>query len=99
MFSSLNVNMSPSRLVTSAERPVVPPSILRSALRSLVAQGSSIQKAFVDHVRRRLRESPPPYPTAIDLFPYDDDTSPVALNFLANTRCLFSSKMVQEAMP
>ncbi|KAF8907745.1 aldo-keto reductase [Mucidula mucida] len=73
----------------------VPTPLLRSALRALVSQGANAQKTFVEHVRSRLRESAPEFTPAVDLF-RDQKTSTA---FLASTRCLFSSKMVQDSLP
>ncbi|THV06852.1 aldo/keto reductase [Dendrothele bispora CBS 962.96] len=74
----------------------LPPAILRSSLRALVSQGSAMQRVFVEHVRRRLTESPPQLPSASDLFL---GKSPSYAEFLASTRCMFSSKMAQESLP
>ncbi|KAK0473346.1 aldo-keto reductase [Armillaria novae-zelandiae] len=72
----------------------LPTPLLRSALRALVSQGSAAQKTFVEHVRARLRESTPAFPPAKDLF--KDQASSSA--YLSSTRCLFSSKMVQDSL-
>ena len=77
----------------------LPVTLLRSTLRVLVSQGTSVQKPFVEHVRKHLTESPPPYPSPEDLFSSDSVPTPAILDYLASTRCLFSSKLVVEAIP
>ncbi|KAF5348369.1 hypothetical protein D9758_010887 [Tetrapyrgos nigripes] len=74
----------------------LPPAILRSSLRALIAQGSAMQRIFVEHVRRRLAESPPKLPGPSELFL---GNAPIYAEFLASTRCMFSSKMAQESLP
>ncbi|KAJ7583562.1 aldo/keto reductase [Mycena floridula] len=69
----------------------LPPNLLRSALRVLVGQGSFAQQAFVQHVQRRLQEGSSPFPPEAKLFSE-------AAAFLAHTRCLFASKLVQESI-
>ncbi|KAK0495593.1 aldo-keto reductase [Armillaria luteobubalina] len=84
-----HVNMMDDVLISQLPTP-----LLRSALRALVSQGSAAQKTFVEHVRARLRESTTPFPPAQDLFK-DQASSAV---YLSSTRCLFSSKMVQDSL-
>ncbi|KAK0431357.1 aldo-keto reductase [Armillaria borealis] len=84
-----HVNMMDDVLISQLPTP-----LLRSALRALVSQGSAAQKTFVEHVRARLRESTPAFPPARDLF--KDQAS--SATYLSSTRCLFSSKMVQDSL-
>uniref|UniRef100_A0A0W0EYT2 NADP-dependent oxidoreductase domain-containing protein n=1 Tax=Moniliophthora roreri TaxID=221103 RepID=A0A0W0EYT2_MONRR len=74
----------------------LPASILRSSLRAMISQGLTAQATFVEHVRGRLRETPPPYIPADELFSGD---SPRHNEFLVLTRCLFSSKLASESLP
>lgn len=79
---------------------LVPPALLRSALRTIVSQGSTTQRPFVEHIRRRLAESPPPFTDARVLFPRAGDAvSQPCLDYMASTRCVFSSKLAREALP
>lgn len=79
-------------------RPV-PPVLLRSALRTLVSQGSVTQRPFVEHIRKRLQESPPPLTDARELFPAGGVVSQACLEYIASTRCVFSSKLATESLP
>lgn len=73
--------------------------LLRSALRTLVSQGSTTQQPFVAHIRKRLQESPPPFLDALELFPESGVVSPACSEYIASTRCVFSSKLATEALP
>lgn len=77
----------------------VPPNLLRSSLRLLVSQGAVAQQAFVQHVRKRLTESPPPKPAPKEMFQEHGVPSSAALEVSSSTRCLFSSKLVPESLP
>lgn len=89
---------------TSLTSNTVSPVLLRSALRTLVSQGATTQRPFVEHIRKRLQESPPPLTDAHALFPQSSggDNSVVSqacLDYIASTRCVFSSKLAIEALP
>ncbi|KAL1861692.1 hypothetical protein Daus18300_008660 [Diaporthe australafricana] len=72
-----------------------------SALRTLVSQGATTQRPFVEHIRGRLLESPPAFTDAGVLFPPGSDglASRECLRYVASTRCIFSSKLAEAAMP
>ncbi|KAH0598752.1 hypothetical protein MHUMG1_02863 [Metarhizium humberi] len=76
----------------------LPPAYLRSSLRALLSQGPGIQKLFVEHARSRLQETPPQLTEAAKLFPAHDTCSPECIEYLALTRCLFSSKLASESL-
>ncbi|KAK7040302.1 hypothetical protein VNI00_009770 [Paramarasmius palmivorus] len=86
-----HVNMMDDVLISQ-----LPASILRSSLRAMISQGLAAQATFVEHVRRRLKESPPPYIPADELF---SGESPRHAEYLVLTRCLFSSKLASESLP
>ncbi|KAK5634877.1 hypothetical protein RRF57_010590 [Xylaria bambusicola] len=86
-----HVNMMDDVLISNS----VPPEYLRSALRVLISQGSSVQQPFVRHVRERLLDPKPEFHPAQVLFPGTDELATECTTYLALTRCLFSSKMVQ----
>ncbi|KAI0018536.1 putative aryl-alcohol dehydrogenase [Xylariomycetidae sp. FL0641] len=88
-----HVNMMDDVLISN-----LPPNLLRSALRTLVAQGSATQRVFVQHVRDQLSDSAPDFVLPSLLFPRDDEVSPECERYLALTRCLFSSKLTQPAL-
>lgn len=77
----------------------MPPVLLRSALRTLVSQGSTTQQPFVSHIRKRLQESPPPLTAPAELFPQAGLVSQACSEYIASTRCVFSSKLATEALP
>ncbi|EFX05645.1 aldo-keto reductase [Grosmannia clavigera kw1407] len=78
----------------------VPYTILRSALRLLISQGSVNQKPFVHHVRERLSEAKPDFTPPLELFPVgSSEASVVLIDYLARIRCIFSCKLVEEALP
>ncbi|KAI0517087.1 putative aryl-alcohol dehydrogenase [Xylaria bambusicola] len=85
-----HVNMMDDVLISN-----LPPEYLRSALRALISQGSSVQQPFVRHVRERLLDPKPELYPAQVLFPGPDELATECTTYLALTRCLFSSKMVQ----
>ncbi|KAK0477697.1 aldo-keto reductase [Armillaria luteobubalina] len=85
-----HVNMMDDVLISQLPTP-----LLRSALRALVSQGSAAQKTFVEHVRARLRESTPAFPARSRLY---SKIKLALLAYLSSTRCLFSSKMVQDSL-
>ncbi|KAK2610551.1 hypothetical protein N8I77_003971 [Diaporthe amygdali] len=91
-----HVNMMDDVLISN-----LPPVLLRSALRTLVSQGASTQRPFVEHIRKRLLESPPAFTDASVLFPPGNDglVSPECVRYIASTRCLFSSKLAKAALP
>ncbi|KAI1472223.1 uncharacterized protein F4812DRAFT_3556 [Daldinia caldariorum] len=75
------------------------PATLRSALRLLVSQGASTQQPFVEHIRAKFYENPPRFDEPEKLFPGDDIVSEACLNYLAQTRCIFSCKLSLESFP
>lgn len=79
----------------------MPPALLRSALRTLISQGASTQRPFVEHIRTQLLKSPPAFTDATVLFPPGSDglVSQECLQYIASTRCIFSSKLAKEAVP
>ncbi|KAI1152292.1 putative aryl-alcohol dehydrogenase [Nemania diffusa] len=85
-----HVNMMDDVLITN-----LPPAFLRSALRTLIAQGSTVQQPFVQHIRERLLDSPPEFLPPKAIFPIPDLLTPGFTQHLAFTRCIFSSKMAQ----
>ncbi|KAJ0107911.1 hypothetical protein J7T55_007123 [Diaporthe amygdali] len=91
-----HVNMMDDVLISN-----LPPVLLRSALRTLVSQGASTQRPFVEHIRKRLLESPPAFTDASVLFPPGNDglVSLECVRYIASTRCLFSSKLAKAALP
>ncbi|KAI1125299.1 putative aryl-alcohol dehydrogenase [Nemania abortiva] len=89
-----HVNMMDDVLITN-----LPPEHLRSALRILIAQGSTTQQPFVQHIRQRLLDSTPERVPARMLFPIPDVLTSGCLKHMAYTRCLFSSKMAQQSLP
>ncbi|KAG7086359.1 hypothetical protein E1B28_002319 [Marasmius oreades] len=86
-----HVNMMDDVLISH-----LPASILRSSLRTMISQGFTAQTVFVEHVRKRLLESPPPLIPPCELFGGD---RPRHSEFLTSTRCLFSSKLAIESFP
>ncbi|KAI8955032.1 putative aryl-alcohol dehydrogenase [Xylaria longipes] len=68
---------------------------LRSALRTLIAEGSATQQPFVQHIRQRLLDPKPEHVPATVLFPRVDELTQECTRYLALTRCIFSSKMAQ----
>ncbi|KAK1235428.1 hypothetical protein PQX77_001355 [Marasmius sp. AFHP31] len=86
-----HVNMMDDVLISH-----LPASILRSSLRTMISQGLGAQSLFVEHVRSRLRESPPPLIPPEELFGGDFARHS---EFLTSTRCLFSSKLAFESLP
>ncbi|KAK7050905.1 hypothetical protein VNI00_005017 [Paramarasmius palmivorus] len=86
-----HVNMMDDVLISQ-----LPTSILRSSLRALVSRVPTARQVFVEHVRRRLRESPPSFAPPGELF---HAANPRYAEFMALTRCLFSSKMAIESLP
>lgn len=62
-----------------------------------------VQRPFVEHIRKRLLESPPPLTDARELFPPSSPpqgaVSPACLEYITSTRCIFSSKLAKEALP
>ncbi|KAI1167094.1 putative aryl-alcohol dehydrogenase [Nemania serpens] len=89
-----HVNMMDDVLISN-----LPPEYLRSALRILIAQGSTTQQPFVQHIRERLLDSNPEFIPSKVLFPVDDELTPSCTRYLAITRCIFSSKMAQTSLP
>lgn len=79
----------------------VPPVLLRSALRLLISQGVTTQRPFVEHIRSQLLQSPPAFTDASDLFPPGGHgrLSQDCLRYIASTRCMFSSKLAEAAIP
>lgn len=77
----------------------MPPALLRSALRTLVSQGSTTQQPFVAHIRKRLQESPPAFTSPSELFSGPGVVSQACSEYIASTRCVFSSKLAAEALP
>ncbi|RMZ09133.1 hypothetical protein D0864_01570 [Hortaea werneckii] len=77
----------------------LPTTWLQSSLRLLISQGTSTQKPFVQHIRNRIHESPPPFPNAQTLFPEPTIVSNECHKYLALTRCIFSSKLAEDALP
>ncbi|PSR74684.1 hypothetical protein BD289DRAFT_487345 [Coniella lustricola] len=106
MAASGHVNMMDDVLISNLS-----PVLLRSALRTLVSQGATTQRPFVEHIRRRLQETPPPLTDAQELFPQSlrgsNDgnhtssgvVSQACSEYIALTRCVFSSKLAMEALP
>ncbi|KAI0108979.1 putative aryl-alcohol dehydrogenase [Nemania sp. FL0031] len=88
-----HVNMMDDVLITN-----LPPEHLRSALRILISQGATTQQPFVQHIRQRLLDSPPGLATPRILFPIPNKLTPEFTEYLAYTRCLFSSKLAQESL-
>ncbi|KAF9267833.1 aldo-keto reductase [Marasmius fiardii PR-910] len=76
----------------------LPVPLLRSSLRGLLSQWPGARQIFVDHVRGRLKEAPPPFTLPQDLFA---GTNALILceQFMASTRCLFSSKLATDSLP
>lgn len=105
-LSASALNEDPPPLTTWTTKltvNTVPPVLLRSALRTLVSQGSATQRPFVEHIRKRLLESPPPFTDAKELFPPSSSSSPGVVSqacqeYIASTRCVFSSKLALEAL-
>lgn len=64
-----------------------------------MSQGSVTQRPFVEHIRKRLQESPPPLTDARELFPQEGVVSQSCLDYIASTRCVFSSKLATKALP
>ncbi|EFY88369.1 aldo/keto reductase/Endoribonuclease L-PSP [Metarhizium acridum CQMa 102] len=94
-------NINQANLVQQALKAksrAVPPAYLRSSLRALLSQGPGTQKLFVEHARSRLQETPPQLTEASKLFPAHDACSPECIEYLALTRCLFSSKLASESL-
>ncbi|KAI1387990.1 aldo/keto reductase [Hypoxylon trugodes] len=89
-----HVNMMDDCLILN-----LPPATLRSALRLLVSQGSVTQQPFVKHVRAKFFENPPSFTTPEELFPGHDIVAPACLEYLAQTRCIFSCKLAKESLP
>ncbi|TKA26809.1 hypothetical protein B0A50_04255 [Salinomyces thailandicus] len=89
-----HVNMMDDVLIAN-----LPVTWLQSSLRTLVSQGSSTQQPFVQHVRNRLLESPPPLLEPDVLFPNATDVSQKCVDYLALTRCIFSSKLAEFSLP
>lgn len=85
-----HVNMMDDVLISN-----LPPEYLRSALRILIAQGSTTQQPFVQHIRQRLLDPHPEFTPAGVLFPRADELTQECTKYLALTRCIFSSKMAQ----
>ncbi|KAI1419627.1 putative aryl-alcohol dehydrogenase [Xylaria sp. FL1777] len=85
-----HVNMMDDVLISN-----LPPEYLRSALRTLIAEGSATQQPFVRHIRQRLVDPKPDFVPAGVLFPGADELTEECTRYLALTRCLFSSKMAQ----
>ncbi|KAM5471138.1 hypothetical protein MauCBS54593_003477 [Microsporum audouinii] len=76
----------------------LPPVYLRSVLRALLSHNPANQKPFIEHIRSRLQESPPALTEATELFPSADTVSPACVEYMGLTRCLFSSKLAEEAI-
>ncbi|KAG8170064.1 hypothetical protein KVR01_000809 [Diaporthe batatas] len=96
MAGAGHVNMMDDVLISH-----LPPVLLRSALRLLVSRGVATQRPFVEHIRAQLLESPPAFTDASTLFPPGDDgrLSKDCLRYVASTRCIFSSKLAEAALP
>lgn len=79
----------------------MPPVLLRSALRVLISQGAATQRPFVEHIRSQILRSPPAFTDASALFPLGEGglVSQECLRYLASTRCIFSSKLAETALP
>ncbi|KAI1500188.1 aldo/keto reductase [Biscogniauxia marginata] len=88
-----HVNMMDDVLISN-----LPPEYLRSALRTLVSQGSVTQRPFVQHVRQRLSETAPELPLPKLLFPDGYNVTLTCKEFLSLTRCMFSCKLVQQSL-
>jgi hypothetical protein len=82
-----HVNMMDDVLILN-----LPPEILRSSLRSLIAQGNQNRSLFITDVRENLRNSHSWFPQASILFPEPDCASTKCLEYLRIVRCIFSSK-------
>ncbi|KAI8629593.1 putative aryl-alcohol dehydrogenase [Xylariaceae sp. FL1651] len=89
-----HVNMMDDVLISN-----LPPEYLRSALRTLIAQGSATQQPFVQHIRQRLLEKRPKFTASRLLFSQDDELTPDCVRYLALIRCMFSCKLAQESLP
>ncbi|KAI0203469.1 putative aryl-alcohol dehydrogenase [Astrocystis sublimbata] len=89
-----HVNMMDDVLIAN-----LPPEHLRSALRVLIAEGSSTQKPFVEHIRQKLLNPEPELVPAEVLFPRIDVLTPDCTKYQALIRCIFSSKMAQQSLP
>lgn len=76
----------------------VPEKLLRSALRTLVSQGSGTQQPFVQHIREHLTRSPPELTPPSSLFPVPDEFSAECNQYLEITRCIFSSKLSEQSL-
>ncbi|VUC33745.1 unnamed protein product [Clonostachys rosea] len=76
----------------------LPIKLLRSALRTLISQGSVTQQPFVQHIRDYLTRSPPELTPPSALFPVPDDLSIECKQYLEITRCIFSSKLSEESL-
>jgi hypothetical protein len=106
MFSSPTVSMMCAKVTGGCQTDLafsVPPNLLRSSLRTLVAQGSTTQRPFVEHIRKRLREMPPAFPDPLSLFPPNgvdvEQAKKERDEYLALTRCMFSCKLAQDSLP
>ncbi|KAI1115653.1 putative aryl-alcohol dehydrogenase [Nemania sp. NC0429] len=88
-----HVNMMDDVLISN-----LPPEYLRSALRILIAQGSTTQQPFVQHIRERLLDSNPEFTPPKVLFTADDVLTTSCTRYLALTRCIFSSKLAQKSL-
>ncbi|KAI3614945.1 aldo keto reductase [Moniliophthora roreri] len=71
-------------------------STTRSSLRTLISQLPAARHVFVEHVHRRLKESPPLFTPPSELF---NVAKPQYAEFMALTRCIFSSKLAIESLP
>ncbi|KAI3322629.1 putative aryl-alcohol dehydrogenase [Xylariaceae sp. AK1471] len=89
-----HVNMMDDVLISS-----LPPEYLRSALRTLIAQGSSTQQPFVQHVRQRFLEARPEFIPSQVLFVKADELTLECTRYLSLTRCLFSCKLAHVSLP
>ncbi|OHW90826.1 hypothetical protein CSPAE12_10577, partial [Colletotrichum incanum] len=76
----------------------VSPTLLRSSIRLLVSQGSSIETLFVNHVQARLIESPIPFPDSEFLLNDSGGFSVQFLEYLAWNRCLVSAKLARQSL-
>lgn len=79
----------------------MPPVLLRSALRILISQGAATQRPFVEHIRSQILKSPPAFTDPASLFPPGEDglVSQECMQYIASTRCIFSSKLAETALP
>ncbi|KAF2771093.1 putative aryl-alcohol dehydrogenase [Teratosphaeria nubilosa] len=89
-----HVNMMDDVLISN-----LPVELLRSSLRCVVANESSAQQPFVQHVRQRLLEAPPAFIAAEQVFDSATTPSQACLDYLAQVRCMFSSKLATNALP